>query len=74
MSTVKPAYKDQPWDPKKVAVIQRWSVFGGFSIKIDTKIIWLDLVWSLLTGDHYSEVAVNIGLDLCTIMYKVAYE
>jgi hypothetical protein len=28
----------------------------------------------LLTGDHYSEVAVNIGLDLCTIMYKVAYE
>ncbi len=37
-STVKPVYNDHPWDPQKVAVVQRWSVFGGFPIKIGIKI------------------------------------
>jgi hypothetical protein len=36
--TVKPVYNGHPWDPKKVAVVPRWPVFGGFSIKIGIKI------------------------------------
>ena len=36
-STVKPVYNGHPWDPKKVAVVQSWLVFTGFSIKIGIK-------------------------------------
>ena len=28
-STVKPEYNDQPWDSKKVAVVQRRPLLGG---------------------------------------------
>jgi hypothetical protein len=28
-TTVKPVYNGHPWDQKKVAVVQRWSLFGG---------------------------------------------
>ena len=38
ISTVKPVYNGHPWNPKKVAVAQRWPVFGGFSIKFFIKI------------------------------------
>jgi hypothetical protein len=27
--TVKPVYTDHPWDPKLVAVVDRWSLFRG---------------------------------------------
>ena len=27
MDTVKPVYNDHPWDPKIVAVVDRWSLF-----------------------------------------------
>ena len=27
--TVKPVYNDHPWDPKIVAVVDRWSLFRG---------------------------------------------
>ena len=27
--TVKPAYNDHSWDPKFVAVVDRWSLFRG---------------------------------------------
>jgi hypothetical protein len=37
-STVKPVYNGHPWDPKKAAVVQRWPVLEGFSIKIGIKI------------------------------------
>jgi hypothetical protein len=30
-STVKPVYNDHSWDPQKVVVVQRWSLFGGCS-------------------------------------------
>jgi hypothetical protein len=36
-STVKPVYNGHPWDPKKVAAVQSWPVFTGFSIKIGIK-------------------------------------
>ena len=71
-STVKPVYKNHPWDPKKVAVVHRWSFCRGFSIKIGIKISKLaqpDLVWPLLTGGCCSEVAVNTGL---TVLAKIA--
>jgi hypothetical protein len=35
---VKPVYNSQPWDPPKVAVVHRWSLCRGFSIKIGIKI------------------------------------
>ncbi len=34
IGTVKPAYNGHPWDPKIVAVVHRWLMFRGFSIKI----------------------------------------
>ncbi len=42
-STVKLVYNDHPWDPKKVAVVDRWSLFSGHlcskSLKWDLKIV-----------------------------------
>ncbi len=32
--TVKPVYNGHPWDPKKLAVVDRWPLLIGFSIKI----------------------------------------
>ncbi len=29
-TTVKPVYNGHNWDSTKVAVVQRWSLFGGF--------------------------------------------
>ena len=55
-NTVKPVYNGHPWDPKKVAVVQSWSVLQGFSIKIGIKSslakIRLAVVdmWPLLRG------------------------
>ena len=34
MSTVKPVYSDHPWDPEKVVVVQRWSLFRGSTCEI----------------------------------------
>ncbi len=56
--TVKPIYNSHRWDPKKVAVVQRWPVFGGFSIKIVLKISLARLVlaavdrWPLFRGSR----------------------
>jgi hypothetical protein len=38
VSTFKPVKNDHPWNPPKMAIVQRWPVFGGFSIKIGIKI------------------------------------
>jgi hypothetical protein len=32
--TVNPFYNGHPWDPKIVAVVHKWLLFRGFSIKI----------------------------------------
>jgi hypothetical protein len=56
VSTVKPVYNGHPWDPKKVAFVQSWPVFTGFSIKIGIKsslaILRLAVVdrWPLFRG------------------------
>jgi hypothetical protein len=34
MTTVKPVYNGHPWDPKILAVVDRWPLKRGFSIKI----------------------------------------
>jgi hypothetical protein len=28
-NTVKPEHSGHPWDPKKLAVVHRWPLFGG---------------------------------------------
>ena len=56
VNTAKPVYNGHPWDPKKVAVVHRWSLCRGFSIKIGIKIslarLSLAVVerWPLFTG------------------------
>jgi hypothetical protein len=30
VNTVKRVYNDQPWDPKRVAAVARWSLFRGY--------------------------------------------
>jgi hypothetical protein len=55
-STVKLLYNDHPWDPKKVAVVDRWSLFSGHlcskSLKWDLKIVGVTDRWSLFGGDR----------------------
>ncbi len=50
--TVKPVYKDHPWDPKIVAVVDRWSLFRGNlcneSPNWDLKIVVVIDRWSIL--------------------------
>ncbi len=43
-NTVKPVYNDHPWDPKIVAVVDRWSLFSGHLCNMSP---WHDLSWSL---------------------------
>ncbi len=31
--TFKPVYNDHPWDPKIVAVVDKWSLFRGYLSK-----------------------------------------
>jgi hypothetical protein len=49
--TVKPVYNGQLWYPQKVAVVQRWPVFGGFSIKVGIRISQAGL--SLAVADRW---------------------
>ena len=52
--TVKPVYNDHPWDPKIVAVIDRWSLFRGRlcskSSKWDLQMVVVIYKWSLFGG------------------------
>ncbi len=36
MGTVKPVYNGHPWDPKIVAVVDRWSLFVDSSLTVVT--------------------------------------
>jgi hypothetical protein len=61
-TTVKLVYNDHPWDPKIVAVVDRWSLFRGHlcnkSPKWDLKMVVVRGRWSL------SEVVVSSGLTV----------
>ncbi len=54
--TVKPVYNGHPWDSKKVAVVQKWPLFRGWSLKIIINIKKLGITpvvadkWLLLRG------------------------
>jgi hypothetical protein len=68
--TVKLVYNDQPWDPKVVAVVDRWSLFKGFFVLLKLK-----------TGTHhisYYRQVVAIQRWLyhrfdCTLIYLNAF-
>ncbi len=51
LSLIKSVYKDHPWDPKIVAVVDRWSLFRGHlcnkSAKWDLKMVVVVDKWSL---------------------------
>ncbi len=48
---VKPVYRDNPRDPKFVAVVDRWSLFiGSFVSKKDSKIVVAIGRWSRFVG------------------------
>ncbi len=53
-STGKFVYNDHPWDPKKVAAIDRWSLFRDYSCnkrtKWDLKIVVVIDRWFLFGG------------------------
>ena len=49
---------DNPWDPKIVAVVDRWSLFRGDLMEIQN---WPTKWWSLQAGGGYSEMEVNSG-------------
>jgi len=77
VSTVKPVYNDHHWDPKIVAVVERWSLFKGHlcskSLKWDLKIVVIIDRWSLFGGGHYSEVVVSPGLTVLTSSSQVLF-
>jgi hypothetical protein len=55
-NTVKPVYNCHPWDLKILAVVLRWLLFRGFSIKVamefDLAVLRLAVVgrWPLFRG------------------------
>ena len=46
--TFKTVYSSHPWDPQKVAVVYRWLLCRGFSIKMVSKLAWRDFFWPML--------------------------
>ncbi len=56
-NTVKPVYNNHPWDPKIVAVVDRWSLFRGQlcnkSFSRDQKMVVVIDRWSLFVGGRY---------------------
>ncbi len=61
-TTVKPLYNDHPWDPKIVAVVEKWSFFKGHlrnkSYNLDLKIVVVVDRWS------HVNVVVSSGLTV----------
>jgi hypothetical protein len=55
IKTVKPVYNNHPW----------WLLYrGGRSLDVFQSKLVFELGWPLLTGGHYSEVAINTGLTV----------
>jgi hypothetical protein len=42
-NTVKPVYNGQPWDSKKLAVVQKWPLSRGWSWKVTIYFGWLGI-------------------------------
>jgi len=63
--SIEPVYNNHPWDPKIVAVVDRWSLVLGFSIKIAIKfglagqrlavVGW----WSLFSGNFVLNIEIE---------------
>jgi hypothetical protein len=45
-----------------------------FQSKLVLKLVWPYSVWPLLTGGHYSEVAVNTGLTVVILGAGVTFD
>jgi hypothetical protein len=54
--------------PKKWPLYRVGRSLQVFQSKLVLKVAWPDLGWPLLTGGRYSEVAVNTGLTVHSIM------
>jgi hypothetical protein len=50
--------------PKKWRLYRGGQSLEGFQLKLVVELLWADLVWPLLTGGRYSEVAVSTGLTV----------
>ena len=57
-------YNHQPWDPKIVAVVQKWPFLEVHPEKLLYTLAGWGLGRSLLTGGHCSAVAVHTGLTI----------
>jgi hypothetical protein len=66
MSTVKPIYNGHPWDPKIAAVVHRWPLIRGFSIKIAIKFDLDGLRLAVVGSWPTFRGAVNTGLTVLT--------
>ncbi len=63
--SVKPVFNDHLWDPSKVAVVERWSLFRGHlcnkSYNWDLKMVVIVDRWSLAQVWLYSYAQENVG-------------
>ncbi len=50
--------------PKKRPLYRGGRSLEGFQLKLVLELVWLGLVWPLLTGGRYSEVAISTGLTV----------
>ncbi len=63
VNTVKPVWNDHPQDPKFVAVVDRWSLFRGWSLLKRPKLELQNGGRCRQVG-RYSEVVVGSGLNV----------
>jgi hypothetical protein len=54
--------------PKKRPLYRGGRYLEGFQLKLVLELVYPDLVWPLLTGGRYSEVAVSTGLTVPTFL------
>ncbi len=45
INTVKPEHSGHPWDPKKLAVVNRWPLFGGSQKNAISNVWYCQLRW-----------------------------
>ncbi len=65
-STVKPVYKDHPWNPKIVAVVDWWSLFKGHLCSKSSK-------WDLKMGRYWQVVAIRMWLLAQVWLYFISF-
>jgi hypothetical protein len=69
-STVKLFFNNHSWYPKKAAIVQRWSLFRGFSVKIDINIDLAGFMLAIFEGWSLFRVGRQHRFD-CT--FEFAY-